>query len=362
MALTVLSVAYPLAPVGEDSAGGAEQVLALLDLALTQRGPQSIVVASDGSSVTGTLVKTPGVKGVLDAGARAFVWEEHRKAIARALQGWHIDLVHMHGVDFYRYLPPPGIPVLVTLHLPPGWYPPQVFHLDRPRTYLHCVSAAQERTCPPDAKLLPPIGNGVPVEHLRMSAHKRGWAMTLGRICPEKGFHIALDAAKAAHVPLLLAGEVYRYPEHEHYYRKEIVPRLDAKRCFIGGIGFERKRRLLSAARCLLVPSLAPETSSLVAMEALACGTPVVAFPAGALTEIVEDGKTGFIVHDEKEMGDAIHAAAGLNPEACRRAARERFSADRMVAQYLDLYEALCSGEPSISRACHPTVEPLHAA
>ena len=104
--------------------------------------------------------------------------------------------------------------------------------------------------------------------------------MALGRICPEKGYHIALDAAARAGVPMVLAGEVFRYPAHEQYFRDEIAPRLDASRRFIGPVGLHRKRRLLSEARCLLAPSLAPETSSLVAMEALACGTPVIAFPA----------------------------------------------------------------------------------
>jgi glycosyltransferase involved in cell wall biosynthesis len=341
--LTVLSVAYPFAPVSADAAGGAEQVLALLDHALTQAGHDSIVVAAEGSTVQGTLAPTPRVAGMIDEPARAAAWQEHRRAIMETLDRYPIDLVHMHGIDFDQYLPPPGPPVLVTLHLPPSWYSPGVFALDRPRTFLHCVSSSQQHACPPSRLLLPPIENGVPVESLRARVTKRDFAVSIGRICPEKGFHIALQAARRANVPLLLAGQVYPYEEHERYYREEILPRLDCSRRFIGPVGFERKRRLLSAARCLLVPSLAPETSSLVAMEALACGTPVIALPSGALADIVEHGKTGFLVNDANEMAEAIAMARSIDAETCRHAARKRFSAERMVAQYFARYQQLTS-------------------
>ncbi len=339
--LTVLSVAYPFAPVSLDAAGGAEQILALLDHALMQAGHHSIVIACEGSAVQGTLVPTPRVASFIDEPARVRAWQEHRQAIQQALDRYPIDLVHMHGIDFVQYLPPPGLPVLVTLHLPPSWYPPEVFALDRPRTFLHCVSSSQQRACPPSQLLMPPIENGVPVERLCARVSKRDFAFCIGRVCPEKGFHMAMDAAQQANVRLLLAGQVYPYEEHERYYRDEILPRLDSDRRFIGAVEFERKRRLLSAARCLLVPSLAPETSSLVAMEALACGTPVIAFPSGALADIVEHGKTGFLVDNVNEMAEAIALAHSIDPEACRHAARERFSADRMVAEYLKVYQQL---------------------
>jgi glycosyltransferase involved in cell wall biosynthesis len=341
MRLTVLSVAYPLAPAGPDAVGGAEQVLTYLDAALTRAGHRSIVVACEGSVTAGMLLATPATKEALSEDVCRWVREQHCIGIERALNRWPIDLVHMHGIDFYTYLPPPGVPVLVTLHLPPAWYPPEVFHLRRPHTYLHCVSAAQRRACPPEAVLLPDIHNGVPTEALTAPHAKRRFAMMLGRICPEKGFHIALDAAARARIPALLAGEVFRYEAHERYFREEIVPRLDGLRRFIGPVGLARKRRLLSAARCLLVPSLAPETSSLVAMEALACGTPVVAFRCGALADIVEHEKTGFLVQNAQEMADAIEAAGHLDPDVCRHTARAQFSLDSMTRRYFTLYEQL---------------------
>jgi glycosyltransferase involved in cell wall biosynthesis len=332
-------------------------VLTSLDRALVALGHRSVVVACEGSEVAGTLVATPRVAGAISEDLRRRVHRRHRAAIARALRRWSVDLVHLHGVDFHAYLPPPGAPVLATLHLPPDWYPRDAFELTRPDTHLHCVSTSQRARCPPGARLLPEIPNGVAVDALTAGHAKRRFALALGRICPEKGFHLALDAARRADIALLLAGEVFGYEAHQAYFAREIAPRLDRRRRFVGPIGFARKRRLLTAARCLLVPSLAPETSSLVAMEALACGTPVVAFPVGALPEIVEHGTTGYLVQDEREMADAIRAAAALDPEACRSAARMRFSLARMVERYLALYEELAGGAAVCAAARHS----LHA-
>jgi glycosyltransferase involved in cell wall biosynthesis len=337
--LTVLSVSYALAAVGPDAVGGAEQVLSCLDAALVCRGHSSLVVAPEGSTTAGTLFATALDAGEITDEVPPRAWARHRDAIARALASYPVDLVHMHGMDFPHYLPPPGRPVLVTLHLPPDCYPADVFGDARPDVRLHCVSASQRRNCPSGAcELLPDVPNGVPSGALTERQAKSSFALVLGRVCPEKGFHLALDAARLANVALLIGGRVYAYPEHERYFREEIAPRLDEKRRFLGPLGIVRKYGLLSAARCLLIPSLAAETSSLVAMEALACGTPVVAFPAGALPEIVEHGRTGFLVHDAQEMAEAISACDMLDPEVCRATARARFSEEAMIQRYFALY------------------------
>ena len=137
---------------------------------------------------------------------------------------------------------------------------------------------------------------------------------------------------------------MFKYEAHEQYFEEEIrAPARRARRRFVGPAGFRQKRRLLTQARCLLIPSLVAETSSLVAMEALSCGTPVIAFPSGALPEIVEDGKTGFLVKDENEMAAAIRRVHLLDPEVCRRTAREKYSAERMTSRYIARYVELTS-------------------
>lgn len=344
MTLTVLNVAYPFAPVGPDSVGGAEQILSSLDRALTQSGHRSVVVACESSVTAGTLVPVPVTPGPLDAERMAAARARHRRAIEQALERYPVDVIHCHGVDFHSYLPPPGVPVMATLHLPVQWYSAGALQPQRPDTWLQCVSQSQHEMCGANPHLLPPIENGVPVQALGGRHTKHRFALMLSRICPEKGIHIALDAAKLADTSLVIAGTVFPYAEHERYFFDEVRPRLDSARRFIGPVGFARKRWLLASARCLLVPSLVPETSSLAAREALAAGTAVIAFKKGALADTVEHGRTGFLVDSEEEMAAAIRNAEAIDPEACRQVARERFSLDRMVRQYFVAYERLSAG------------------
>lgn len=340
MALTVLSVAYPLAPVSPDAVGGAEQILAALDKALVEAGHRSLVIACEGSRVASQLLATPAETGVLDEAAKARAQGRHREAIAAALRRFPIDLVHLHGIDFAAYMPE-GVPVLVSLHLPLDWYPPAILRPQRDDLWLVPVSAAQAATAPPGARLRPPIPNGVDPALFAAPHARRRFALLLSRVAPEKGVHLALDAAHRAGLPLLIGGQVYAYREHVDYFEREVVPRLDAERRFLGPLDLVRKRRFLGAARCLVIPSLAAETSSLVAMEALAAGTPVVAFPNGALPSVIDDGRTGFLVHDVVGMAEAMRQVGQLDRQACRRAAQERFSAERMVAGYFDAYRRL---------------------
>jgi glycosyltransferase involved in cell wall biosynthesis len=342
--LTVLSVAYTLAPTGPDAVGGSEQILTALDAALVAGGHSSIVLAIEGSEAKGELVTYPAPPPHQQITEEICTFQRRRvaQALQHILRTRRIDLVHMHGLDFHFYLPPPGVPVLATLHLPPDWYPPRVWECERPNTWLSCVSQHQRDQAPPSPHMLPPIPNGVDVGRLGAVQHRKcRYALMLSRVCPEKGLHLALEAAHAAGIPLLIGGEIFPYTVHQDYFDKEVQPLLDRQRRYLGPLAFERKRRLLAGARCLLVPSLVHETSSLVAMEAASCGTPVVAFPNGALPEVVEHGRTGFIVEDAQAMADAIGRIGAIDPARCRQAARERFSLERMTASYLARYQEL---------------------
>ena len=169
----------------------------------------------------------------------------------------------------------------------------------------------------------------------------------LGRICEEKAPHLALEIAAQAGLPITLAGQVYPFSYHQQYFEREVAPRLGAmpNAKFISSPSAELKRRLLREAQALLITSLAAETSSLVAMEAAACGTPVVAFRRGALAEVVRDGVTGFLVDDVSQAVSALRQVGSIASAACVQHARQNFSATKMAEKYFQLYERLTHSE-----------------
>lgn len=344
MPLTIVSLAYPFIPIGRDTVGGTEQVVALIDEALVRSGHRSIVIASEGSKVDGTLIETPPLPrpGPIEQSTWDWAYEVHRMALKRVLAAFDVDVLHLHGVDFHTYLQDSGPPALATLHLPPHNYPTDVWRSHRMLRLVNCVSKYSRRQYPAHAPMAT-VTCGVSLDRFHPGAVKEDFVLALGRISSEKGFHLALDAARQAGLPLLLAGKVPPFAEAETYFKDEIRPRLDADRRFIGEVALVERADLLAKARCVVVPSLVAETGPLVAMEALASGTPVVGFPVGALPDNIEHGRTGFIVNSVDEMARRMKHASWLDPRECRRTASARFASDRMAQNYFDLYNALAA-------------------
>jgi glycosyltransferase involved in cell wall biosynthesis len=343
MSLTVVSLAYPVVPIGPETVGGTEQVASMLDEALVAAGHRSIVIAAENSRVAGILVPTPSASTPLEPEEWEQAYAVHREALARVLRTTEVDVVHLHGIDFHRYLPEPGPPALATLHLPRFNYTREMLQLNRPLTFLNCVSDFSRQRYATNMPMAV-IPYGVRLDRFYPRWKKGDFILALGRIVREKGFHLALDAAREAGVPLLLGGKVPPFPEHEQYFEEEIRPRLDSERRFLGPLPLAQRIELLAEARCVVIPSipeLMEETGPLVAMEALASGTPVVAQRAGALVDNIEHGRTGLFADDVGEMAAAFEAIDAIDPQECRRVACERFSSTRMVRSYLEVYEML---------------------
>ncbi|MFL6450326.1 MAG: glycosyltransferase family 4 protein [Bryobacteraceae bacterium] len=336
--MRVLNVAYPLLPVTSGSAGGAEQILYLLDGGLAKRNIESIVIAAEGSGVSGKLRSTPSASGDITEAERAEAQRIHRRTIAEVLASEAVDLIHFHGLDFATYIPETRVPKLATLHLPISWYE----HGSLDNSDVHLVSVSQTQANSAEGKtIFRFVPNGIDTSAHAPSHRERNSLLWLGRICPEKGTHIALQVARELDLPLTVAGPVHPFAFHRSYFETEVQPLLDSKRIYTGPVNLDQKITLLSRARALLVPSLAAETSSLVAMEAASSGTPVIAFRSGALPEVIQHGLTGFIVEDVQGMIRATARLEAICRSRCREYALENFSYERMVDDYVKLYRDL---------------------
>jgi len=346
--LRILYVAYPLLPVSHESCGGAEQVLCSLERLMHRRGHATTVAAPAGSRVSGDLLVTAWPTNEPDQLERCE--REQRAAIIEAIrrcerEGKPFDLVHDHSGAFWQFAAQFDLPVLATLHLPRDSYRDELFSGVAANLFFNCVSQPQSQQFKELPNFTGVIENGVDLGQFRPHYGRRsGHLLWLGRICEEKGPHIALDVAKAARVPLILAGQVYPFSYHQRYYQREIVPCLHA----LGSQAKEmttpnlsQKLELLRQARAVLIPSTVEESSSLVAMEAMACGTPVIAFRRGALAQIVHHGTTGFLVESAEEMAAAIPQIAEIDPNTCRRRAEQLHSDERMVSGYEQLYQRI---------------------
>jgi len=332
--VTIVSVANAYFPIGPRGTG-AEQVVAMVDRAIVEQGWNSIVIAAEGSVATGRVIESlPASPGQTEdtEGRIARIREGILAATSRA------DVIHFHGLGFERYLPEGKTRVLVTLHAPVAYYPREIFGI--PSLTFVAVSHHQALSLP-NLPALRIISNGIDLRCYRPRLGKREHLVFIGRMSPEKGAHVALKVAHSLGLSLVMAGPVPPFPETQRYYTECVAPGLDEKRRYVAAIGTEEKVRLLATARCVLIPSLCPETSSLVAMEAISCGVPVVAFPSGALGEVVEHGLTGFIVGSEEAMARAVQWAGQISPFDCRMNAERRFDGRQMSREYLTCYREL---------------------
>ncbi len=183
------------------------------------------------------------------------------------------------------------------------------------------------------------IHHGVDMAKYSFEAEKQDYLCFLGRVAPPKGTHLAIDVAKKAGIPLKIAGEIQ--PLYREYWETKVKPHVDGRLIeYVGEVGLEEKNELLGSARALLFPIQWDEPFGLVLVEAMACGTPVLAMPGGSVGEIVKDGVSGCVRKSVEELAECAKNFS-FNPRDVRQHAETFFSKEVMVSAYIDLYTAI---------------------
>lgn len=319
--------------------GGTERVVAHLTDALVDQGHEVTLFSSGDARTRATLVATREQSLRLDPRPLKSDLASHLSLLQEVRQRAHqFDVLHFH-IDMLHFplFEELAGRTLTTLH-------GRLDIADLPDTYRRwkefpLVSISDDQRKPiPDANWYGTVHHGIADDHYHFSEVARGdYLAFLGRISPEKRPDRAIEIAKAAGVPLRIAAKVDQVDRE--YFENEIRPLLDHPLIeYIGEIGDEQKSRFLGDARALLFPIDWPEPFGLVMIEAMACGTPVIAWRCGSVPEIVQNGVTGCIVEDFDQAVEAVQAVRRLPRTGVRQVFERRFTAQAMAQRYAQLY------------------------
>jgi glycosyltransferase involved in cell wall biosynthesis len=255
-------------------------------------------------------------------------------------QANEFDFLHFH-LDYYPFslFCRQPVPFVTTLHGRLDLPEHEPVFATFPTVPVISISDSQRRPVP-DANWIRTIYHGLPRELLMPVPATPGYFAFLGRIAPEKGIDRAISIARRCGVPLRIAAKVDKMDRE--YFNDKIRPQLDGRNvAYIGEIADHEKSEFLSGAVALLDPIDWPEPFGLVMIEAMACGTPVIAFNRGSIPEVIDEGLTGFIVEDEEGAIGAFNRLSLLSRERIRNRFEQRFTARRMALEYLAAYRGL---------------------
>jgi glycosyltransferase involved in cell wall biosynthesis len=332
--------------------GGIEEVVRLLCDGLAARGHDVTLFAPPGSDSRAAVVpvleeahpdEIQKAQYEADHVARAFA-----EVDAAAERGEPFDVIHDHvGHTALAMADRVSAPLVHTLHGPFDEAACRFYAQHGRKARIVAISQAQLDSAPPEMGGGDVVHNPIDCSEWPFRAAKDDFLLWIGRMSPDKGPQRAITAAREAGAPLVLAGPVQ--PGQEAFFAEEVEPQLGRDGVeYIGEAGSERKRDLYLRARALLMPIRWPEPFGLVMVESLACGTPVIAFPEGSAPEVVEHGRTGFVVEDEHAMAEAVDRLHEIDPADCRAACERRFGVAAVVAGYEEVYRAAAaSGVPA---------------
>lgn len=333
-------IAPPLIPVPPVDYGGTELFVAHLATALQELGVDVVVYANGESTVP---VKRRSIyeraEWPIKNSEKAWMRDLNHTAWAIAEAQESCDVIHVQsaqGITFSRFT---NRPMVLTLH---GPHDPNLSELYSffPNVHYVCISHAQcrEETMPH----MHTVHHGIDLGQYRLVEQKQQYLSFIGRIAPLKGTHIAIDVAKRTGIPLKIAGEIQ--PANREYFERKIKPQLDGKLVeYIGVADLATKNELLGNSMAMLFPIQWNEPFGLVMVEAMACGTPVLAMPGGSVPEIIQPGVSGYICRSVVEMAKRARDL-NFNAGAVRKYVEDNFSTARMARAYLQVYETALRG------------------
>jgi glycosyltransferase involved in cell wall biosynthesis len=343
--LRIAMIAPPWSEVPPSGYGGIEAMLYDLVGGLIRLGHEITLIGAGR-----TTTKVPFLRTFLRAPSERIgeTMPEvlHAALAARMVSRLDADIVHDHTLAGPLAAMGRPIPTVVTCHGPVDGELGEYYRTFGDDISLVSISLAQ-RTFAPDLNWVGQVYNAVDTRTYPFTDRKEDWVLWIGRFAGDKGAHLAIDAARAAGRRIVLAGKLVEPSEHA-YFEEHIRPRLGPDARYEGEADIVRKRQLMAAARCLLFPITWQEPFGLVMIEAMACGTPVVALGLGAVPEVVVDGVTGFIRRFPHELPEAIEAVGDLRPRDSRRHVERDFDVMSMAVGYDRVYRQVVARAASL--------------
>ena len=339
--MKIAQIAPPWIAVPPEGYGGTEWVVKHLCDGLTAKGHDVTLFATGDSHTPAKLRSIFAHEMPTRIGQTPYDARHVGFALGEIDDAGDFDLIHDHSgflvVAFSRYI---AKPILHTCHgsfdeIAYGFYEQFADAV----AYVS-ISDYQRSLAPPGMNWSGTAYNALPIDGWPFSAEKDDYLLAFGRICEDKGFHVAIEVAKRTGNKLVIAGVVQDW--YRDYFEARIAPQIDGEQIvYAGAVSDEEKRTLFARAKGFLFPILWPEPFGLVMIEAMAAGTPVVALRNGSVDEVMMDGRTGFVVDDVDQMVAAVGRLDEIDPHACRQSVEERFGVARMTATYEALYAKL---------------------
>ena len=344
--LRIAVVSPPWFPVPPSGYGGIEWIVALLADGLAEAGHDVTLFASGDSRTKAKL------SAVFPIAPSEWIGRSHFELLHALPCYGHaedFDVINEHtGMTGIVLSGLVDTPVVHTVHGPLTGEPGEMYEeLCRLVPDVHLISISLNQRRPkPELPWLANCPNALDFSVYPCNPHPGEYLLFLGRMSADKGCHRAIAVAMETGLPLKIAGKKQE-PKEEQYFAEFVEPHLDMHGIeYLGEVSHGTKVELLQDARATLFPIDWEEPFGLVMIESMACGTPVIATNRGAVPEVIEDGRSGIIVESYREMPAALERADALDPLECRRYAEERFSPERMVADYVRAYREAIVGAP----------------